>query len=73
MVRIGGPQLPRRLRLVEFAKEAELLLNSVESGFKLVGVLAKFLDERVVRARLKLAREPLQKGGKKPSSPKCPQ
>ena len=59
----------RRLRLVEFSKEAEFLLNSVESGFKLVGVLAKFLDERVVRARLELGREPLQEGGKHHRAP----
>ena len=65
VVWIGGPQLHRRLRLVEFAKETELLFNSPEPGFKLVGVRTKFLDERVVRARLQLATDPLQIGGKK--------
>ena len=36
---------------MEFAKEPELLLGSLQAGFKLVGVLVNFLEEPVVRAR----------------------
>jgi hypothetical protein len=43
-------ELSRVLRLLEFSKEADLLFESLKSGFKLLVVPSQLVDARIVGA-----------------------
>jgi len=69
LTEVRGWELDRSLRSTEFPKEAEFLFDSLKSAFKLVVVLLKHVDARVVRGRVELERVSLEQARKDDGAP----